>query len=137
MYRNIKIPCSSCYRVGSAKVKGSHFCCKDEFRFEKRDLPQLIEALGIPEVFVCNQRSVCDGLEGLCIALRRFAYPCRYSDLIPRFGRPVPEISTISTKVVDFIYDEHHHRLTQWKNNLLNPASMKGTQLLSIVWVVR
>lgn len=99
--------------------------CKVEFRFEKRDLPQLIEALEIPEVFLCDQRSVCDGLEGLCIALRRFAYPCRYSDLIPRFGRPVPEISMISTKVVDFIYDEHHYRLTQWNNNLLNPASME------------
>lgn len=27
----------------------------------------------------------------------------------------------ICSKVVDFIYDEHHHRLTQWNNNLLNP----------------
>lgn len=48
--------------------------CNAEFRFEKRDLIQLAEALGIPEVFVCDQRSVCDGLEGMCIALRRFAY---------------------------------------------------------------
>jgi len=27
--------------------------------------------------------------------------------------------------MVDFIYDEHHHHLTQWDNNLLNPASME------------
>ena len=109
---------------------------KAEFPFEKRDLLQLIEALGIPEVFVCDQRSVCDGLEGLCIALRRFAYPCWYSDLIPRFSRPVPEISMISTKVVDFIYDEHHHHLTQWNNNLLNSASMERYARLSIVEAV-
>ena len=29
--------------------------CKAEFRFEKRDLPELVEALGIPEVFACDQ----------------------------------------------------------------------------------
>ena len=99
--------------------------CKAEFRFEKRDLPQLAEVLRIPEVFICDQRTVCDGLEGLSVVLRRFAYPCRYSDLIPRFGRPVPELSMISSKVVDFIYDEHHHRLTQWNNNVLNPRLME------------
>ena len=67
--------------------------CKAEFRVEKAELPQLAEVLGIPCVFRCDQRTVCDGMEGLCMLLRRLAYPCRYSDLIPRFGRPVPEIS--------------------------------------------
>ena len=61
--------------------------CKAEFRFEKSDLHQLAEALRIPREFKCEQ-SVCDGMEGLGMLLRRLAYPCRYSDLIPRFGRP-------------------------------------------------
>ena len=99
--------------------------CKAEFRFEKRDLPQLPEVLEIPEVFLCDQRTVCDGMEGLSVVLRQFAYPCRYSDLIPRFGRAVPELSMISSKVVDFIYNEHHHHLTQWNNNILNPRLME------------
>ena len=45
--------------------------CKAEFRFEKNDLPSLAEALQIPDTvtFVCQQRSVCDGMEGLCTAL--------------------------------------------------------------------
>ena len=58
----------------------------------------------------------------LCIALRRFAYQCRLRDLIPRFGRPVPELSMISSLVVDTIYQEHNHRITQWNDTLLNPA---------------
>ena len=50
--------------------------CKAEFRFEKNDLPSLTEALQIPDTFFCQQRSACDGMEGLCIALKRFSYPC-------------------------------------------------------------
>lgn len=99
--------------------------CKAEFRFEKYDLQLLAECLGIPDVFKCEQRSICDGIEGLCMLLRRFAYPCRYSDLIPRFGRPVPVISMITNEVMRFIYDNHHHRLTDWNATLLNPVSLQ------------
>ena len=78
--------------------------CLSEFRFRKSDLPVLSEALHPPNYFTCQQGTICDGIEGLCIALRRFAYPCRLGDLIPRFGRPVPELSMISSLVVDTIY---------------------------------
>ena len=82
--------------------------CLFEFRLCKSDLPVLSEALHLPNYFTCQQGTICDGIEGLCIALRRFAYPCRLSDLIPRFGRPVPELSMISSLVVDTIYQEHN-----------------------------
>ena len=78
--------------------------CLSEFRFCKSELPVLSEALHLPNYFTCHQGTICDGIEGLCIALRRFAYPCRLGDLIPRFGRPVPELSMISSLVVDTIY---------------------------------
>ena len=67
-----------------------------------------------------------DGVEAFCITLRRFAYPCRYSDLIPRFGRPVPKLSMISNLVMETIYQEHNHRLTQWDNTLLNPPLLES-----------
>ena len=63
--------------------------CKAEFRIEKADLPRLAEALGLPPTFHCQQRTVFDSMEGLCMLLKRVSYPCRYSDMIPRFGRPV------------------------------------------------
>ena len=99
--------------------------CKAEFRVEKSDLPQLAEALRIPQEFVCEQRTVCDGMEGLCMLLRRMAYPCRYSDLIPRFGRPVPEICMITTKVADFLYENHRHKIMEWNDTILNPECLE------------
>jgi len=100
--------------------------CLAEFRFHKNDVPVLLEALQLPQSFTCHQGTICDGMEALCITLRRFSYPCRYSDLIPRFGRPVPELSMISNLVMDTIYQEHSHRLTQWNNTLLNPPLLES-----------
>ena len=64
---------------------------KAEFQFsrvEKADLPCLANALQIPAVFNCNQLSICNRLEGFRV-LRRTSYPCRFSDTIQRFPRPV------------------------------------------------
>ena len=99
--------------------------CLADFRVEKQDIPRLADALGIPMVIKCQQRSICDGVEGLCMLLRRFAYPCRLSDMIARFGRPVPVISMITKEVMNFIYENHHQRLTQWNQFLLSPASLQ------------
>ena len=79
--------------------------CLPEFRFRKSDIPLLADVLGLPDSYTCHQGTVCDGIEGPCLLLKRFAYPCRYSDLISRFGRPVPELSMISTLVMNTIYD--------------------------------
>ena len=97
--------------------------CRAEFRFAKTDLPLHVHALGIPDQFTCAQRTVCDGMEGLCMVLRRMAYPCSYSDLIPPFGRPVPVLSMICNRVVDFLFDSHVHLITRWNPQLLDPAS--------------
>ena len=57
--------------------------------------------------------------------LRRLTYPCRYSDLIPRFGRPVPELSMIYNVVLDYIYNTHGHGLSQWNHTILDPVSLE------------
>ena len=95
------------------------------FRVEKNDLPVLADVLGIPPVFRCSQRSVFEGMEGLCMLLKRLAYPCRYSDMIPRFGRPVPEISMMTNVVLDWIYNEHGHHLTDFNQPFLSRASLR------------
>ena len=99
--------------------------CKAEFRVEKADLPRLADALHIPAVFQCKQRSICDGLEGLCVLLRRTSYPCRFSDMIQRFPRPVSVLSLITNEVMDFIYDNHCHLVTEWNRDVLSSVALQ------------
>ena len=100
--------------------------CKSEFRIQKHDIPVLADALGLPETFKCPQRSVAGGIEGLCMLLKRMTYPCRYSDMIYRFGRPVPVLSMVTNQVLDYIYDVHSHRITQWNDQILNPVALQS-----------
>jgi len=99
--------------------------CKAEFRVEKGDLPLLADALHIPTVFHCKQGSICDGLEGLCVLLRRTSYPCRFSDMIQRFLRPVSVLSLTTNEVMDFIYDNHCHLVTEWNRDVLSSLALQ------------
>ena len=66
--------------------------CKADFRLEKGDIHIFVEALRVPPISKCANGTIGDGTEGLCVFLKRFAYPCRYSDMIPIFGRSVSEL---------------------------------------------
>jgi hypothetical protein len=69
--------------------------CRTELRFTKGDLPVLKAVLGVPDKITCQQGTTCSGDEALCILLKRFAYPCRYSDMVSRFGRNPSELCLI------------------------------------------
>ena len=99
--------------------------CVAEFRVRKRDIPLLGEVLQIPEVVICNQRSIADGTEALCMLLKRLAYPVRYSDMVPRFARPVPVLSMITNEVLDHVYRAHQHRICQWYPEVMNPLPLQ------------
>ena len=61
--------------------------CWNHFRFAKADLYKLIHALQIPDNYQGPVQLKWTGMEGLCILLRRLAYPNRLVDLEPFFGR--------------------------------------------------
>ena len=88
---------------------------KANFRLEKHHVGRLVDALQIPAIFQCDRGTICEGLEGLCILLKRFAFPCRFSDMIPIFGRPVPELCMINNTVIDWVYNHHRHRIMDGK----------------------
>ena len=50
--------------------------CLVEFRFLQNDVYQLAEALGLPEEMKCYNGVRVDGMEALCMYLKRFVYPC-------------------------------------------------------------
>jgi len=99
--------------------------CEAHFRVTKDDLPILLDALRIPPSFKCPQGTVCSGMEGLCLLLKRLAYPCHYFDLISTFARPVPELCMIANTILDWIYSEHGFRLTSWNQPFLTPACLQ------------
>ena len=55
----------------------------------------------------------------------KLAYPCRYSELIHRFGKPTPVMSMIHNEVVDFMYKEHGHLVTRWDHSILSDRNLE------------
>ena len=88
--KNLEIPYEEYGRFNLEEMADSE--CRAEFRVNTRDLPLLAECLQIPDAFVCNQGSVCEGMEALCILLRRLSYPCRYSDMITAIWQTSPRV---------------------------------------------
>ena len=78
--------------------------CKSEFRFVKHDIYTLLDVLNVPDKITCQNRLSVYSEEALCLLLRRFAYRCRYEDLVPRFGRPVPQLSMVVSETMDLLY---------------------------------
>ena len=98
--------------------------CKIYFRVEKADIPLLVKALQVPPNFKCYNGIIFDGTETLYIELKRFAYPCRYWDMISMFGRSVEELCMISNEVVHWIYNVYRHRVTRWNHAIMDHASL-------------
>lgn len=78
--------------------------CKQLFRFHRAQLILLVNTLNLPEFFKTNTRVKVSATEGLCILLRRLAYPNRLSDLRRLFGRSVSALSGIVDKVADHLF---------------------------------
>ena len=85
--------------------------CRTYSRFYKGDINLLIENLQIPEEITCYNGWIFSELEAFCVLLKRFTYPCRYADIIPVFGRSVPELSLTINHMLDFNYSTHRHFL--------------------------
>lgn len=99
--------------------------CKAEFRFLKNDIYELREVLGIPDEHRCYNRVVISGIEATCILLKRFAYPCRFGDMVPRFGRPKAQLSMIAGEITSLVYNLHHHRLETFNQPWLSRIELE------------
>lgn len=97
--------------------------CKAEFLFYRNDIYKLADVLQLPEEIVTYNGLVVSSIAGLCIYLKHFAYPSRYSDMVSTFARPVPQLCKITNHMIDWIYSRWHHLLTRYNHNLLSPAN--------------
>ena len=99
--------------------------CKSEFCFFRSDVYSLAEALQIPDVITCFNSLKCNSATALCILLKRFSYPCRYLDMIPRFAKPVPQLCIITQHLTNFLYDRWGHLLNNFHQNWLSPLNLQ------------
>ena len=81
--------------------------------------------LRIPEVFRCKQGTVCAGMIGLCIVLKRPAYPCRYGDIISTFGLSVLDLCMIYNTVIDHIFEVQGHLISPWNHAFLSTENLQ------------
>lgn len=98
--------------------------CKSEFRFLKHDIYALLDVLNLPDKISCQNRFSVNSDEALCLLLRRFAYPCRYEDLVPRFGRPVPQLSMVVSETMDLLYARFGNLLSSLNQPWLSQANL-------------
>ena len=99
--------------------------CVANFRFKKNDIYDMKDLLQIPDDVHCYNGTKVDGIEALCIFMRRFAYPIRYGDMIPAFGRPVPELCMISYNILNHIYNNFSRLLSGFQHAWMSPASLE------------
>ena len=85
--------------------------CKREFCVLRSHIDDLKNVLNIPQKTLTCQRIVSSGVDALCVLLKRSAFPRRYTDMVPAFGRNETELCPIYNHMLDFIYTQHHHRL--------------------------
>ena len=64
-------------------------------------------------------------MEALSELLKRFAYPCQFADMIARFGRPVPQLSMIINRTMDYVFDEYSHLLAHLNQPWLSRNSLR------------
>jgi len=89
--------------------------CKTELRFYRNDRCDVVEIS--TEIYYNNRK--LDASETLCTLLGRFAYPCRYADLVRRFGRPIPSLSIVANYMLSFLYDRWKTLLTSFEQDWL------------------
>ena len=78
---------------------------KTEFRFYKNYIFHTKETLQTLEQLYCYNRVKGHGRETLCIFLKCFSDPSRYSDMIPFFAQPVTKIYMITNMTMFQRYD--------------------------------
>ena len=54
--------------------------CRANSRVKKYHIPLVEDVLQIPQYFVFDQGTVCEGTEEVWMILKRYSFPCRYSD---------------------------------------------------------
>ena len=107
-----------------------------EFRKAKNDTQCLTIVQQITVKINCFQRTVSSNIEGICMFLKRLAYPFRLTDTVPIFGRDPTEIHIVSNFTLDFMYPQPGPRMSTWNPNFL-PSALSITFLTPMLFILK
>ena len=99
--------------------------CRSEFRFLKDDIYSLYHHMNFPQEIRCPTGFKVPGIVGLCVLLKRFAYPCRYMDMIPRFALSVPQLCMVTNTAMNFVYNTWGYLLRTFNQAWLSPRNLQ------------
>lgn len=112
------------------------------FRFQVDEIYDIVDALRMPDILPLDNGSKFRSTEGVCLLLRRLAFPCRLIELMPMFGRSESMLSRIISATMRWIYNRWAQRLFSWDYTRLTPAKLEqfaravsraGSPLLDVV----
>ena len=75
---------------------------------------------------MCYNNVRVDSVEALGAVLKRFANPCRFTDMIQIFARPIPLLSIICNQMTNLIYENWNHLLSNLNQPWLSPQCLLG-----------
>ena len=99
--------------------------CMCNFRFYRHDIHKLVNTLNIPDEIVLENGTKFGGEEALCVMLKRYSYLCRYLDMVPLFGRPIPCLSMISNTMTDLLYNQWGRLLSTFNQRWLSAPNLQ------------
>ena len=59
------------------------------------------------------------------MTLKRAAYPCRYADIVPSFGRPVSQICMVTNLMIDYLHHRFGNLLRDIDQPMLSPRQLQ------------
>ena len=68
---------------------------------------------------------MAEGMESLCTVLSRPSYPCRYSEMILRYGKPVPLLSMVTNAALVYVFTTHSYKIVLWNQTILQRAQLQ------------
>ena len=95
--------------------------CIRQFRFSRDDIYRLCHLLQIPDPVICRTRIRVSASFGLCLVLRRLAYPNRWCDLTLLFGKSQSYLSLVFKTVSDHIIQTFGHKLSSLDHAWIDP----------------
>ena len=98
----------------------------EDVKIKKDGIFCLKDGLQLLENTVCSQRGRYIWVSRSIMYIFKTLYPCRFTGVGPLFWYNHHDLCFIFNKVLDFIYEKHHHRLQSWKLNFLRPNFLKS-----------